>query len=252
MANKFTGTYQELKDKVDLTGFKGDWKDLPNGQRQFKTETGICLNWWESSKTITIQGADGINKEKFEEAFFNALNNAEVACAKMPQSDFVPSIASKKIFIVHGHDEDSLKELELFIMRLGLEPYILKNNVEGGKTIIEALEQRIVYDSAFGIVLMTPDDVGCSKKDYDTNVNNICLRARQNVILEMGILIGSIGRKKVAILRKGDIENPSDVGGLLYESFKNSIIKEIGSRLIKHMQSAGIPIDPNKINQALS
>lgn len=77
-------------------------------------------------------------------------------------------------------------------------------------------------------------------------------RARQNVILEMGILIGSIGRNKVAILRQGEIENPSDVSGILYESFTNSIIKEIGSRLIKHMQSAGIPIDPNKINKALS
>ena len=137
-------------------------------------------------------------------------------------------------------------------MRLGLEPYILKNNVEGGKTIIEALEQRIVYDSAFGIVLMTPDDVGCSKKDYEQDNCNLRSRARQNVILEMGILIGSIGRHKVAILRKGDIEDPSDVSGLLYVPFKDSVIKEAGNSIIKHMQAAGIPIDPNKINAALS
>lgn len=252
MANKFTGTYEELQNKVQITGFKGIWKELPNGQKQFKTETGICLNWWESSKTIMIQGSEGANKQKFEEAFFNALNNIGINIESVPQSDFVPSIASKKIFIVHGHDDDALKDLELFIMRLGLEPYILKNNVEGGKTIIEALEQRIVYDSAFGIVLMTPDDIGCSKKEYDTDATNLHLRARQNVILEMGILIGSIGRKKVAILRKGEIENPSDVNGLLYVSFKDSVIKEAGNSIIKHMQSAGIPIDPSKINTALS
>jgi predicted nucleotide-binding protein len=93
-----------------------------------------------------------------------------------------------------------------------------------------------VYDSAFGIVLMTPDDIGCSKKEYDTDATNLHLRARQNVILEMGILIGSIGRKKVAILRKGEIENPSDVNGLLYVSFKDSVIKEAGNSIIKHMQ----------------
>ena len=52
MADKFTGTYQELQDKVSLTGFQGLWKELPNGQKQFKTETGICLNWWETKKTI--------------------------------------------------------------------------------------------------------------------------------------------------------------------------------------------------------
>ncbi|MBR1380197.1 MAG: nucleotide-binding protein [Alphaproteobacteria bacterium] len=252
MANKFTGTYQELQDKVNHTGFKGEWKELSSGQKQFRTETGICLNWWDSSKTINIQGPDGENKHKFEEAFFNALNNICGNVMQAPQSNFVPSIASKKIFIVHGHDDTSLRELELFIMRLGLEPYILKNNVEGGKTIIEALEQRIVYDSAFGIVLMTPDDVGCSKKDYEQNNCNLRSRARQNVILEMGILIGSIGRHKVAILRKGDIEDPSDVSGLLYVPFKDSVIKEAGNSIIKHMQAAGIPIDPNKINTALS
>lgn len=252
MANKFTGTYQELQEKVSLTGFKGIWKELPNGQKQFRTETGICLNWWESSKTIMIQGPDGENKHKFEEAFFNALNNISVNTSQPIQSNFVPSIASKKIFIVHGHDDESLRDLELFIMRLGLEPYILKNNVEGEKTIIEALEQRIVYDSAFGIVLMTPDDVGCSQKEYAETDSNLHLRARQNVILEMGILIGALGRQKVAILRKGEIENPSDVNGWLYVSFKESLIKEAGNSIIKHMQSAGIPIDPNRINDALA
>lgn len=199
-----------------------------------------------------IQGPDGANKQKFEEAFYNALNNINVTQPQVVQSNFVPSIANKKIFIVHGHDDDSLRDLELFIMRLGLEPYILKNNVEGGKTIIEALEQRIVYDSAFGIVLMTPDDIGCSKKEYEKDATNLHLRARQNVILEMGILIGALGRQKVAILRKGEIENPSDVNGWLYVSFKDSLIKEAGNSIIKHMQSAGIPINPNKINDALA
>ena len=251
MANKFNGTFDELRNKVQLTGFAGTWKALNNGHKQFKTETGVCLNWWETSKTLQIQCPDGINKTKFEEAFFNALNGVSSE-PFVSQSDFVPAAANKKIFIVHGHDESALKELELFIMRLGLEPYILKNNVEGGKTIIEALEQRIVYDSAFGIVLMTPDDVGCSVSDYSENKENIKARARQNVILEMGILIGAIGRRKVAILRKGDIENPSDVNGWLYVSFRDSIIKEAGNTLIKHMQTVGIPIDPNKINNALS
>lgn len=252
MADKFTGTYQELQDKVSLTGFKGAWKELPNGQKQFKTETGIYLNWWETKKTIVIQGSDGGNKQKFEEAFYNALNNINVAQPQVTQSNFVPSIANKKIFIVHGHDDDSLRDLELFIRRLGLEPYILKNNIEGGKTIIEALEQRIVYDSAFGIVLMTPDDIGCSKQEYNNDVQNLHMRARQNVILEMGILIGALGRQKVAILRKGDIENPSDVNGWLYVPFKNSLIQEAGNAIVQHLRSAGIPVDPNRANSGVA
>lgn len=252
MSNKFNGTFKDLKDKILLTGINGRWKELSNGQKQYKTETGIALNWWETSKTISIQGSNGTNKDKFEEAFYKVLNGETVHAMELPQATFTPSIANKKIFIVHGHDEESLKELELFIMRLGLEPYILKNNVEGGKTIIEALEQRIIYDSAFGVVLMSPDDVGCTKKDFDENPSNIKPRARQNVILEMGILIGAIGRNKVAILKKDNTETPSDVSGILYYHFSHSLIKDAGNSLIKHMQSVGIPIDPNKINMALS
>ena len=41
------------------------------------------------------------------------------------------------------------------------------NTSGGGKTIIEALEGQIGrdYTSDFGIALMTPDDVGYSKKE---------------------------------------------------------------------------------------
>jgi len=43
------------------------------------------------------------------------------------------------------------------------------NSSGGGKTIIEALEGKIGrdYSSDFGIVLITPDDVGYAKKKTD-------------------------------------------------------------------------------------
>lgn len=252
MTNKFNGTFQELQDKIRLTGIRGEWKDFPNGQKQYKTETGIVLNWWETKKTIVIQGPIGTNKDKFEDVFYRVLNGENIATVAVPQATFVPSAANKKIFIVHGHDEGALRDLDLFLMKLGLEPYVLKNNVEGGKTIIEALEHRIVYDSAFGIVLMTPCDVGASKIDYDKDAANLRSRARQNVILEMGILIGAIGRNKVAILNKGNVELPSDVNGILYLPFGDSLIKDAGPKIVQHLRAAGIPLDPEKVNTALS
>lgn len=252
MTNKFNGTYQELKDKVLLTGINGEWKELPNGQKQYKTVTEISLNWWETTKTLSIQGTDGINKRKFEDSFYKVLNGESVSNTPLPQATFTPSVANKKIFIVHGHDENSLRDLELFLMKLGLDPYVLKNNVEGGKTIIEALEHRIVYDSAFGIVLMTPCDIGASKENFEKDKTCLRSRARQNVILEMGILIGAIGRSKVAILNKGDVELPSDVNGIIYLPFGESLIKDTGAKIVQHIKSAGIPLDPEKISSALS
>ena len=41
-------------------------------------------------------------------------------------------------------------------------------------------------------------------------------RARQNVVLELGYFLGSLGRKRVCALYKGNIEMPSDYQGVLY------------------------------------
>ena len=43
-------------------------------------------------------------------------------------------------------------------------------------------------------------------------------RARQNVVLEMGMLIARLGRTNVAILKKGHVEVPSDAQGIVYLS----------------------------------
>jgi hypothetical protein len=55
MKKRVLGTYAELKDKILLTGVYGEWRDLGN-LKQYRTETGAILNWWESSKTIIFQG----------------------------------------------------------------------------------------------------------------------------------------------------------------------------------------------------
>ena len=76
-------------------------------------------------------------------------------------------------------------------------------------TIFEELEREIVQPqtrSAFAIILLTPDDVGYRKDNPDEAQP----RARQNVVLEMGMLLGGLTRKNVAILRKGHMEDPSD------------------------------------------
>ena len=56
-------------------------------------------------------------------------------------------------------------------------------------------------DVSFAIVLMTPDDSGSALASESTR-----LRARQNVLYELGYFAGKLGRGKVLVLRKGDIE----------------------------------------------
>ena len=62
MADKFRGSYQELQDRVLLSGADGMWIDKDN-HKQFKTEEGAFLNWWETTKTILFQGRKNLAED---------------------------------------------------------------------------------------------------------------------------------------------------------------------------------------------
>jgi len=115
---------------------------------------------------------------------------------------------SRRAFIVHGHDDGPRESVARFLERLGFEPIILHEQASGGRTIIEKIEH---YDDVgFAVVLLTPDDEGCKKGETPAP------RARQNVILELGYFIKGLGRNRVCVLKCGDIEVPSDFGGVVY------------------------------------
>ena len=124
-----------------------------------------------------------------------------------------------------------------------MEPLILDQLVSGGQTIIEKLEEY-TSQANFGIVLATPDDIGYPKKD-ETKKR---FRVRQNVVLELGMLLAKIGREKVAILlsQAEDMESPSDIQGLLYMPFKDNV-EEAKLSLAKEMQNNGYTLDIAKL-----
>ena len=151
--------------------------------------------------------------------------------------------SNKKVFVVYGHDGNAKTQLEAMLRRWDLEPLILDQLVSSGQTIIEKLEE---YTSQvnFGIVLATPDDIGYPKNDESKKRH----RARQNVVLELGMLLSRIGREKVAILlsQSEDMEKPSDIDGLIYIPFKDNI-EETKLSLAKEMQSNGYELDIAKL-----
>lgn len=158
----------------------------------------------------------------------------------------------KKIFIVHGHDHAAKEQLELILHKLGLpDHFILQNTGGTGLTIIEELEREIGQGQTatrFGIVLLTPDDMGYSKKEGETGVQP---RARQNVVLEMGMLLSSLGRSNVVILQKQHLEQPSDANGILYLNF-NEHVREIVPRLVQRLQQSGFEFTQTQLANASS
>lgn len=150
---------------------------------------------------------------------------------------------NRKVFVVYGHDEVARTQLEAMLRRWDLEPLILDQLESSGNTIIEKLEEYIPQ-ADFGIILATPDDVGFSKNDEKSKK----YRVRQNVVLEMGMLLSQLGRSKVAILLKNieDMEKPSDINGLIYIPF-SADVKETTVDLAKEMNRNGYYIEISKL-----
>lgn len=154
------------------------------------------------------------------------------------ESDNVGS--DNDIFIVYGHDETARNELELILRRWGMNPIILSQQAPNGRTLIETLEaylNRVKY----GIVLATPDDIGYPKNSEQQKK----YRARQNVIFELGMLFSKLGREKVSILVKKtkdlDMEKPSDIGGLIYLEYIDSV-DECKDKLMNSLKKNGYNI----------
>jgi predicted nucleotide-binding protein len=142
--------------------------------------------------------------------------------------------ASSVVFIVHGHDERAKAEVALLIQRAGLNPIILHEQPNAGRTIIEKFEDY-GGEAGFAVAILTPDDIGGPDRD------NLQPRARQNVIGELFWFAGKLGRARVCALRKGQIEMPSDFAGLVYTD-----MDERGAwkaELLRELRAAGYTVD---------
>jgi hypothetical protein len=71
----------------------------------------------------------------------------------------------------------------------------------------------------------------------------------RNVIMEMGMLLASLTRKRCAILTKGFIELPSNMGGVITIPF-NDHVREAVPKLVQRLQDAGFKLDASAIGVA--
>lgn len=140
--------------------------------------------------------------------------------------------ASREVFIVHGHSETAKSQLKNLLTSLGLQPIILSEQTHRGRTIIEQLDYHSTTCS-FAFVLMTPDDI------VSDDESKAGLRARQNVILELGWFMARLGRENVVLMSQGEIELPSDVLGILYLRFQEDV-HEVAAEISAQLRDVGL------------
>ena len=143
------------------------------------------------------------------------------------------------VFIVHGHDKAAKETVARFVEKLGLHATILHEQPNAGRTIIEKFEDY--SNVGFAVVLLTSDDIGFSQNKSEEKEP----RARQNVIFELGYFVSKLGRNRVCVLHKEDVEIPSDFQGVLYVRMDSDDGWQL--KLAKEIKNAGIEVDLNKL-----
>lgn len=125
-----------------------------------------------------------------------------------------------RVFISHG-GSDLWKDVDRFInKKLELDTVILKEANNRGRTIIEKLEQE-TENCDFAIIVMTAED---EQKGGE-------LRARQNVIHEIGFCQGAFGRENVLVLKQKGVEEFTNISGIVYEEFIGDSISSTFERI---------------------
>ena len=201
-----------LKDFVVSKGYSIVSETPLNGglQIQLVLDGNIIINFYPTTGKFNVQG-----KRSSEKDLFHNLLKTEF-------TDSEKTKKSNKVFIIYGHDESALNDLERLLRKWGLEPIILSQQPNDGFTLIEKLE-KYTEEVCCAIALVTPDDIGYKRGFEDAKKP----RARQNVIFEFGLLVGKLGRKAVIVLREktDNFEFLSDVDGVVYIQYEEKVEK---------------------------
>lgn len=227
-------TVQEIKDALNNAGLE------VQGEARLPNNTGLKLLLKNGAIVNCFDNGNHSVQGKNQEAVNSALGDSSDTAALATRA----AAASDKVFVVYGHDPSARTELEAMLRRWGLDPIILDQLPSEGATLIEKLE-KYYPNVSFAVVLATPDDEAFPKGKPDEKK----YRARQNVVLELGLVLAHLGRSRVAILLKDQdvMERPSDIHGLIYIPFKTDLAKEAGLLLAKEMAAQGFKIDVTKV-----
>ena len=141
-----------------------------------------------------------------------------------------------RLLLIHGRSPDRYILTDWLRSSLGLtDLLVMQQEFGSGRSLPEKFES-LASQADGAIALATPDDIGGSNDDTRQS-----MRARQNVWLEVGWMWGRLGRHKVMVLCKNDIEIPSDLHGLEYYRYNSSPLEVTDSVRAFARQLVGPP-----------
>lgn len=240
-----------------------------DGMPQVNVIVGEEFEEWRSKIQYAVQG---IRQDEFTIRIleltnsFNGWNDEKVfteLCSKLrivsENYDKFYSLAKrseeskmdrKKVFVVHGRNENIRRSMFDFLRSIGLNPieWDEAKQMTGKPTPYVGEVLDVVFASAQTvIVLMTPEDeaklmnefIQLDDKEYERNITP---QARLNVIYEAGMAMGRCPDRTVLVEFGRNLRPYSDIGGLNVIRIVNDSPQKRSS-LIAAIRTAGAEVD---------
>lgn len=216
----------------------------------YKSAGSYISGFRQKSKTMILR--EGIcRKIENLQGLFNKIELIPSTFDATPpmKKESKRNVLTKKVFIVHGHNEEMKQTVARVVAQLGFKPIILHEQANGGKTIIEKFE-RNAEDINFAIILLSADDLAASVRELNVVKDeelrqHLEMRARQNVVFEMGYFAGKLGRANVFFLLQEGVAKPGDLDGIVYTAYDAAHIWRF--ELVKELKNAGYKVSADQV-----
>jgi predicted nucleotide-binding protein len=187
----------------------------------------------ESGKSFEEPAVDEGEKD-LASAIEEEITNLEIT----PGAESMEKSNNRKVYIINGHDQEKMKTVVHFVENLGLEPVVSHEQPGQGQNLIEDFERD--SGPVFAITLLTADDYGYPKGRPEHPQP----RPKQNVIFELGFLIGRLRQNLVCALYEEGLDFPAEYqGGIFIPYDAGGLWKLLVAR---NMKLANVDIDLNK------
>jgi len=135
------------------------------------------------------------------------------------------NVKKKSIFISHGRSKEWYKVQVYLEKDLHLSTIELAQQPNLGRSVLQKLNEESNMCSV-AIIIMTGDD----------DFNGSEIRARENVLHEIGFFQGRLGLDKIALLHEEGVNIPSNIHGLVYIPFPKDTVEATFAALTRELK----------------
>lgn len=166
--------------------------------------------------------------------------------AEMPQ-DILPAFGPRgsAVLLVHGRDHAMRDAIHVLLQQIGADVTVLEDTPNMGRHLIEKFEDSARHVD-FVVAAASGDDEGRLRPGLGAPGQPdqpLAIRARQNVIFEIGYVFGRLGRGRSAVVYGQGVQLPSDINGIAYIPFEG----DWKLRLVKELRAAKLNLQFDRL-----